>query len=79
MQLYSRLITHWTQYDGQYSSLAQERIKSWTEPTALPTVSGLTHSRSDLIAENALLCQQLIILKGQVNRPQFTHPWRSTL
>ena len=40
----------------------QERIKHWTKPSTLPLVSGilsdLTRSRSDLIAENALLRQR---------------------
>jgi hypothetical protein len=44
----------------------QERIKHWTKPATPPMVFGilsdLARSRSDLIAENALLRQQLIIL-----------------
>jgi len=55
----------------------QERIKLWTKPvTSSLTVgilSDLTHSRTDLIVENALLRQQIIILKRQVKRPQLSN------
>ena len=48
----------------------QERIKSWIKPATpvliIYLLSDLTHSRTDLIVENALLRQQLIILKHQV-------------
>ena len=53
-------------------------LSACTKPgtTALPFefVSGLTRSRSELLIENALLRQQLIILKRQGKRPQFS--WR---
>ena len=55
----------------------QERIKHWTKPaTSALTVgilSDLTRSRADQVVENALLRQQLIILKRQVKRPQLTN------
>jgi putative transposase len=48
----------------------------WTKPlgTSLPltTLADLGRSKSELIAENALLRQQLIILKRQVKRPTCT-------
>ena len=51
-------------------------IKQWTKPvtTGLVTsiLSDTTRSRVDLIAENALLRQQLIVLRRQVKRPQQT-------
>jgi putative transposase len=44
----------------------QKRIKHWTKPATAPMVSGLlsdlTPNHSDLMAENALLRQQLIVL-----------------
>ena len=53
-------------------------LRACTKPgtTALPFqfVSGLTRSRSELLIENALLRQQLIILKRQGKRSQFS--WR---
>ena len=39
---------------------------------ALSTLTDLTRSRSQLIAEKALLRQQLIILQPQVKKPRFT-------
>ena len=52
------------------------RFTHWTRPlmTSLPlsTLTDLGRSKSELIAENALLRQQLIILKLQVKRPTFT-------
>jgi hypothetical protein len=40
---------------------------------AFGTIADLGRSRSELMAENALLRQQLIILKRQVKRPACTH------
>ena len=51
-------------------------IKQWTRPVTTGLVTGTlsdtTRSRADLIAENALLRQQLIVLRRQVKRPQLT-------
>jgi hypothetical protein len=41
------------------------------------TAADLIRSRSDLILENALLCQQLIVLERQVKRPKLTWLWGS--
>jgi putative transposase len=58
----------------------QERVKLWTRPATsiliIGILSDLPRSRSDLLAENALLCQQLIVLKRQVKQPQLTGPDR---
>ena len=52
------------------------QIKHWAKPTTLSLISDvlsdLTHTRSDLVVENALLRQQLIVLNRQVKRPQLT-------
>src|SRR5262249_43968207 len=53
-------------------------------PTATSSLSWTSHatssrSRTELLAENALLRQQLIALRRQVRRPKFTHAdrwWR---
>jgi hypothetical protein len=51
----------------------QELFLPWVKPPTLPlvlgTVADLTRSKSELLAENALLRQQLIILRRQVKRP----------
>ena len=61
----------------------QERVKLWTKPAtpalAVGLLSDLTRSRTDLLIENALLRQQLIILKRQVKRPRLTNPERFLL
>ena len=53
----------------------QQKIKQWAKPVTLSLISGvisdMTCSPSDLIVENALLRQQLIVLRRQVTRPVF--------
>jgi hypothetical protein len=68
---------------GKILHWLQERIKYWTKPTTMPLIPGLlsdlTRSHADLIIENALLCQQLIVLKRQIKRPQLTNSDRFRL
>ena len=55
----------------------KDNIKKITKPaTASPAagaVSDLLRSKSDLIVENAMLRQQLIVLKRSVKRPKLTN------
>ena len=50
----------------------QKLLQLWIEPAPLPLLPGilsdLARSRSDLIAENAILRQQLILINRQVTR-----------
>jgi len=50
-----------------------DRFVAWTKPDTtslrLGTLTDLARSKSELVAENALLHQQLIILHRQVKRP----------
>jgi putative transposase len=59
------------------------RFTRWTTllRTSLPlaTLTDLGRSKSELIAENALLRQQLIVLRRQVKRPTFTRTDRILL
>ncbi len=59
------------------------RCLQWTTPltSSLPlqTLADLARSKPELIAENALLRQQLIILKRQVKRPACTNTDRILL
>ncbi len=68
--------------DGCLHALSS-RFAHWTKPllTSLPlqTLADLGRSNSELIAENALLRQQLIILQRQVKRPTFTRTDRILL
>ncbi len=52
----------------------QERFQHWTKPATPMLISSflsdLPRSQTELLVENALLCQQLIVLNRQVKRPQ---------
>jgi len=68
--------------DGCLHALSS-RLTRWTKPllTSLPlqTIADLGRSKPELIAENALLRQQLIILRRQVKRPACTNTDRILL
>src|SRR5436309_10755635 len=68
--------------DGCLDALSS-RFTRWTKPlgTSLPlaTLTDLGKSKSQLIAENALLRQQLIVLRRQVKRPPITRTDRILL
>ena len=61
----------------------QYRFVDWTKPSntslILGTVVDLARSKSELVAENALLRQQLIILRRHVKRPACTKTDRMLL
>ena len=77
------ILTHlqWLK-DSCWDALSS-RFTRWTKPlgTSLPlaTLIDLGRSKSELIAENALLRQQLIILRRQVKRPTFSRTDRILL
>ncbi|MEA3336055.1 MAG: integrase, partial [Chloroflexota bacterium] len=56
---------------------AQYHFKRWLKPNTLSLVRGttadLTRGKADLVAENALLRQQLIILQRQSKHPQLNN------
>jgi putative transposase len=68
--------------DGCLDALSS-RFARWTKPhiSSLPlsTLADLGRSKSELIAENVLLRQQLIVLRRQVKRPTFTRTDRILL
>lgn len=55
----------------------QKLIRQWVKLATLSPIIGvlsdLTHSRTDLVLENALLRQKLIVLNRKVKRCQFTN------
>ena len=59
------------------------RLTRWTKPlmTSLPlsTLADLGRSKAELLAENALLRHQLIILRRQVKRPSISRTDRILL
>jgi putative transposase len=65
------------------ASHLSQQVKRWTQPLTTDlvasTLSDLSRTRADLVAENALLRHQLTILRRQVKRPQLTHADRFAL
>jgi putative transposase len=61
----------------------EQRFKRWTKPSGKSLVTGtlidVTRSKRDLIAENALLRQQLIIFKRQTKHTKLTQKDRCLL
>ena len=57
---------------GVWLQLVNQRFVAWTKPDTssllLGTLTDLARSKTELAAENALLRQQLIILRRQVKR-----------
>ena len=70
------IVTHLRRLKNSCCDALSSRFTRWTKPllTSLPlaTLTDLGRSKSELIAENALLRQQLVILKRQMKRPTFT-------
>ena len=62
---------------GKILDWLQECFKHWTKPASsvliIDILSDLTRSRTDLVVENAMLRQQLIVLKRHIKRPQLTN------
>jgi putative transposase len=73
------------EYNRKHSSAhpLHHRFVAWTKPDTtsllLGTLTDLSRSKSQLVAENALLRQQLIILRRQVKRPSCTRMDRMLL
>jgi len=61
----------------------EKRFKYWSQPTnaglLLGTIADLTRNKSELMAENAFLRQQLIVLRRQTKRPVLTSSDRGLL
>ena len=77
------ILTFFKRLAGQGLKSLHHRYVAWTKPDTtlllLGTLTDLTRSKSDLVAENALLRQQLIILRRQVKRPVCTKTDRMLL
>ena len=78
-----RLLTFITWLLGLCFQSLHHRFVTWTKPNTtsllLLTLTDLSRSKSELVAENALLRQQLIILRRQVKRPACTKTDRMLL
>jgi len=77
------LCTHLTQAIHHRIEMVRPRLLAWTKPAApgqvLGTLADLARSKPELIAENALLRQQLIVLRRNVKQPRLTRPDRLLL
>ena len=71
------------QLKDRFLGALSSRLTRWTKPlsSSLPlgTLADLGRSNAELVAENALLRQQLVILKRQVKRPPITRANRLLL
>jgi hypothetical protein len=78
-----RVFTHLLQLRGVCLDVLHSRFLRWTKPLTpsllLETLADLGRSKSELIAENALLRKPLIILSRQVKRPACTRTDRMLL
>jgi putative transposase len=78
-----RMLTYVTCMTRLCLQSLHHRFVAWTKPDTTSLMPGmltdLTRSKSELVAENALLRQQLIILRRQVKRPVCTKPDRMLL
>jgi len=67
------ILPHLSQFVGTFLNIPRARFVVWTNPLTLSlppgTLADLARHQSELVAENALLRQQLIILKRKVNMP----------
>jgi len=70
------LLTRLSRAFHHHVQTVRARILAWTKPAAsgqvLGTFADLARSKSELMAENALLRQQLIVLRRSVKRPKVT-------
>ena len=77
------VLTHFQRLKNGCWHALSSHFTRWTKPlrASLPlaTLTDLGRSNVELLAENALLRQQLIILKRQVKRPAFTRTDRILL
>ncbi len=77
------ILTFFKRLIGLYLQSLHSRFVIWSKPDTtsllLGTLTDLSRSKSELVAENALLRQQLIILRRQVKRPACTRTDRMLL
>jgi hypothetical protein len=78
-----RILTFITRVTGYCLRSLNYRFVTWTKPNTssllLGTLTDQARNKSELVAENALLRQQLIILRRQVKRPACTKTDRMLL
>ena len=77
------ILTFMKRLTGVWFQFFHHRFVAWTKPDTtsllLGTLTDLARSKSELVAENAFLRQQLIVLRRQVKRPACTEMDRMLL
>jgi len=83
MDIVHRILTFVTGMTHLCLQSLHQRFVSWTKPNTtsflMGTLTDLAKNKSELVAENALLRQQLIMLRRQVKRPTCTKKDRMLL
>ena len=83
MDTVQRILTFITRLTRFCLQSLHHRYVTWTTPSPTSLLQGtlidLSRSKSELVAENALLRQQLIMLRRQVKRPACTRADRILL
>ncbi len=81
--MFATLLPHLRQLASRTLAIVRARIVRWTTPTTPAPTSGLladlVRSRRELLLENALLRQQLLVLRRQTKRPRLTATDRGLL
>ena len=70
--MFTSILTACKSFINRVKAQLKKLTKPATATLAAGAVSDLPRSKSDLIVENAILRQQLIVLKRSVKRPKFT-------
>jgi putative transposase len=77
------ILTFFKRLAGHGFQMLHHRFVTWTKPDTTSLLQGMltdfSRSKSELVAENALLRQQLLILRRQVKRPACTRMDRMLL
>ena len=83
MSTLQRILIFILRFTGLCLQLVNQHFVAWTKPDTssllLGTLTDLARSKSELVAENAFLRQQLIILRRQVKQPACTKTDRMLL
>ncbi|HET8630690.1 MAG TPA: hypothetical protein VFL91_25005 [Thermomicrobiales bacterium] len=81
--MFTRLLHHITRAGHRAFHTLRRRLLAATRPAAPAVLAGaladLARSKGELIAENALLRQQLVVLRRSVKRPRCTPADRALL
>ena len=77
------IVNGWKSLIARGLAWFERQLRVWTQPTipslVFETIADLTRDKSELVLENALLRQQLIVLKRNIKRPKMTDTDRRIL